>query len=50
MIKHFLKSGTQVESVSGVVLKQEEFKRFYDLIGQIEKRMRVENESGSDNA
>ena len=46
MVKHFLKDGTQVESVAGIVIKQEEFKSLYKTMEKVEKRMGVKDESG----
>ena len=39
MVKHFLKDGSQVESIEGYVLKQKDFPGLYSTLDQIEKRM-----------
>ena len=43
MIKHFLKNGQQVDSVAGIVLKQEDHPQLYAVIDQIEKRIAQES-------
>lgn len=39
MVRHFRKDGTQIESVEGIVIKQEDFKAVYEILEKIEKRM-----------
>ena len=39
MVRHFLKDGTQIESVEGIVIKREDFKGVYEILEQVEKRM-----------
>lgn len=43
MIKHVLKDGRQVESVAGIVIKQEDFNHVYQVIERIEKRCSKED-------
>jgi len=43
MIKHVLKDGRQVESVSGIVIKQADFAHVYQVIDRIEKRCSKED-------
>lgn len=45
MVRHFRKDGTQIDSVEGIVIKQEDFKGVYEILEKIEKRMGEENES-----
>ena len=47
MIKHILKNGQQVDSVAGIVLKQEDFPGIYKLIEQINKRV-AEEQGGNE--
>lgn len=42
MVRHFLKDGTEVESVSGRVLKISEFTELYNIIRAINRK--TENE------
>lgn len=42
MVRHFLKDGTEVESVSGRVLKISEFTELYSIIRAINRK--IENE------
>lgn len=42
MVKHILKNGQQVDSVAGIVLKQEDFPGLYKLIDQINERVAKE--------
>ena len=43
MIKHILKDGRQVESVSGIVIKQADFAHVCQVIDRIEKRCSKED-------
>jgi hypothetical protein len=45
MVKHFLKDGTQVESVAGIVIKQKDFKSLYQSMENYGKRKGVNYES-----
>ena len=47
MIKHFLKDGTQVESVAGIVIKQEDFPGVYELIDRMNERLEKEKRGGN---
>lgn len=47
MIKHFLKDGTQVESVAGIVIKQEDFPGVYELIEKMNERIAKEEAKGA---
>ena len=48
MIKHILKNGQQVDSVAGIVLKQEDFPGIYKLIDQINERVAREHDGGNE--
>lgn len=48
MIKHFLKNGQQVDSVEGIILKQEDFPDLYRLIDQINDRLAKEKAGGGE--
>lgn len=48
MIKHILKSGQQVDSVAGIVLKHEDFPGLYKLIDQINERFAREHEGDNE--
>lgn len=37
MIKHVLKDGTEVENISGMVVKAEDFPVVYEVISKIQK-------------
>lgn len=37
MIRHVLKDGTEVETIEGRLIKAEDFRQLYDLIGRIQK-------------
>ena len=48
MVRHFLKDGTEVKSIEGIVIKKEDFKGLYHMIDQMEIRLakeRAENEN-----
>lgn len=44
MVRHFRKDGTQIDSVEGIVIKQEEFKGVYEILEKIERRLGEEDE------
>lgn len=46
MIKHFLKDGTQVESVAGIVIKREDFPQLYKLMDRMNERIMKEEAEG----
>ena len=48
MIKHVLKNGQQVDSVAGIILKQEDFPALYKLISQINERVSKEYEGDNE--
>lgn len=48
MIKHFLKNGQQVDSIEGIVLKQEDFPELYRLIDQMNDRIAKEKAAGGE--
>lgn len=49
MVKHFLKSGKQVDSIEGIVIKKEDFPGIYDLMDRMNERLAKEKAQGGDN-
>ena len=47
MIKHFLKDGTQVDSIDGIVVKQKDFPELYKLIEKMNERIAKEEAKGA---
>ena len=47
MIKHFLKDGTQVDSVEGIVIKQKDFPELYKIIEKMNERIAKEEAKGA---
>ena len=47
MIKHFLKDGTQVDSIEGIVVKQKDFPELYKLIEKMNERIAKEEAKGA---
>ena len=43
-VRHILKDGTEVESIAGRVIRQEEFPALYEVIGRIGKKKAPEKE------
>lgn len=51
MVRHFLKDGTEVESVSGRIITVSEFAELYDIIRAINrKNEKVQAQEGKQNA
>lgn len=51
MVRHFLKDGTEVESVSGRIITVSEFAELYEVIRAINKKSeKVQTQEGKQNA
>lgn len=49
MVRHFLKDGTEVESIEGFVIKKEDFKGLYNMIDRMNIRLAKERENNDNN-
>ena len=48
MVKHILRSGQQVDSIEGIVLKMDEFPKVYEIMDRINERLAKEERKGGE--